>query len=124
MQSNIFENINTVSGVLGVLCTLLITAIVFLFNKYEKSKKSNFKELTDLLNIHKEEIKVKDITIDSLQKELVENFKESVETIIKLTTLIESLPKQEKMTENFNNVMLALVELKSTLKEYINKLEK
>jgi anion-transporting ArsA/GET3 family ATPase len=117
MQENIFENADTVVQVLGVTSTLFLGGVVTLFIKNENLRTKNEEKLLDLTEKHEKETKELNKVISGLQTQLVDSLRENIETITKLTTLIESLPKQDKLTSNFNTVMIALVELKSLLRE-------
>lgn len=123
MQENIFENADTVVQVLGVTSTLFLGGVVTLFIKNENLRTKNEEKLLDLTEKHEKETKELNKVISGLQTQLVDSLRENIETITKLTTLIESLPKQDKLTSNFNAVMLALVELKSLLREYMTEVK-
>jgi anion-transporting ArsA/GET3 family ATPase len=123
MQENIFENADTVVQVLGVTSTLFLGGVVTLFIKNENLRTKNEEKLLDLTEKHEKETKELNKVISGLQTQLVDSLRENIETITKLTTLIESLPKQDKLTSNFNTVMIALVELKSLLREYMTEVK-
>jgi gas vesicle protein len=106
MTTEILLEIAKGGGVVGIL-----VACVIYFMKRETKREKEFKDLQEK----------KDAAIESLQKEMREEAKNSFTVVFKLTNIIEKI--EENLKDNKDDILKSIESLKIELKEHLKDLK-